>query len=93
MTKPMHILLAPDSFKGSLSSSQIIEALAQAAHDLMPDAVLTPVPIADGGEGTVEAMAAASGGKLYEQSVTGPLGQPCRASWALLPGGVCVGPT
>lgn len=90
MTKPMHILLAPDSFKGSLSSSQIIEALAQAAHDLMPDAVLTPVPIADGGEGTVEAMAAASGGKLYEQSVTGPLGQPCRASWALLPGGVCV---
>ncbi|MFR1759169.1 MAG: glycerate kinase, partial [Christensenellaceae bacterium] len=66
MTKPMHILLAPDSFKGSLSSSQIIEALAQAAHDLMPDAVLTPVPIADGGEGTVEAMAAASGGKLYE---------------------------
>ena len=60
MTKPMHILLAPDSFKGSLSSSQIIEALAQAAHDLMPDAVLTPVPIADGGEGTVEAMAAAA---------------------------------
>ena len=34
MTKPMHILLAPDSFKGSLSSTQIIEALAQAAHDL-----------------------------------------------------------
>lgn len=57
---------------------------------LCPDAVLTPVPIADGGEGTVEAMAAASGGKLYEQIVTGPLGEPCRASWALLPDGVCV---
>ena len=59
MTKAMHILLAPDSFKGTLTSRQVIEALTQAAAELLPTAVLTPIPIADGGEGTVEAMAAA----------------------------------
>ena len=90
MTKAMHILLAPDSFKGTLTSRQVIEALTQAAAELLPTAVLTPIPIADGGEGTVEAMAAAAGGQLHEQSVTGPLGEPRQACWALLPDGVCV---
>ncbi len=90
MTKPLHILLAPDSFKGTLSSSQVIEALTQAARDLIPGAILTAIPIADGGEGTVEAMAAAGGGQLHEQPVTGPLGESRCARWALLPDGVCV---
>lgn len=90
MTKAMHILLAPDSFKGTLTSRQVIEALTQAAAELLPTAVLTPIPIADGGEGTVEAMAAAADGQLHEQSVTGPLGEPRQACWALLPDGVCV---
>ena len=90
MTKPYHIILAPDSFKGSLSSAQMIDILSRAARDCFERPYLTAVPIADGGEGTVEAMVAAAGGALNRHPTTGPLGEPVEALWGLLPDGSCV---
>jgi glycerate kinase len=90
MSEPYRIILAPDSFKGSLSSQQIIDILSRAAKDCFEGPVIRAVPIADGGEGTVEAMTAAAGGSVHVQNTTGPMGQPVKARWGLLPDGSCV---
>ncbi|MGE5529189.1 MAG: glycerate kinase, partial [Patescibacteria group bacterium] len=80
----MHIILAPDSFKGSLSARQAAEAMAAGARRAFPDAVLTLVPMADGGEGTAEALLDATGGEKREITVCGPAGRPVRAFYGLL---------
>ncbi len=79
-------VFASDSFKGSLSSEQIARLLAQAARETFPDCETVCVPVADGGEGTVDAVSAAAGGSLRTVSVSGPLGGKVAAAYAVLPG-------
>jgi glycerate 2-kinase len=81
----MNILIAPDSFKGSLSATEAARAMAKGIQSVAPDAELVEVPIADGGEGTVEAFIRACGGSLHHTTVQGSLGEPVRAAWGLLP--------
>ena len=71
----MNILIAPDSFKGSLSSLEVARSLERVFSKVFPEAVCRAVPIADGGEGTVEAFLAALGGERVEVTTQGPLGE------------------
>ena len=78
----MRILIAPDKFKGSLTAAQAASAIAEGALRVYPDAVATQFPVADGGEGTLEAAVAAG----YEErinAVVGPILAPIGAAWAL----------
>lgn len=71
--RPRRVLLAIDSFKGSVSSAQAEEAVAEGVRRVWPDAELNALPLADGGEGTLDAIAARAG-ELSTREVTGPLG-------------------
>ncbi len=70
----MKIVIAPDSWKESLSALEVASAIEQGFREIYPDAEYVKLPVADGGEGTVEAMVAATGGLLVPLTVTGPLG-------------------
>ncbi len=78
------VLVAPDSFKGSLSAVQAAEAMERGVLAAWPDAVVEKVPVADGGEGTVEAMVVATGGAYESRTVRGPRGEPVAARWGVL---------
>lgn len=80
----MNILIAMDSFKGSLSSAEAGEAAAAGIRAVNPDAEINVVPLADGGEGTVEALVQATGGETVRTQVTGPLGEPVDAKYGIL---------
>lgn len=80
-----NIVIAPDKFKGSLDAAGVCTAVASGLREVAPDARITSVPIADGGDGTVAAALAAGYGARAE-TVTGPLGDPVRAEYALLHG-------
>lgn len=80
----MKIVIAIDSFKGSMTSLEAGAAAAQGIYRCCPDAEICLRPIADGGEGTVEALVAGMGGKLREITVTGPLGQRVNACYGIL---------
>jgi glycerate kinase len=82
----MRIVLAPDSFKESLSARQACEAIARGIRSVHADAEIDAIPMADGGEGTVDALVSATGGTLRRTTVTGPLGEPVEATWGLLGG-------
>jgi glycerate kinase len=69
----MRIVLAPDSFKGALSARQVCTALAEGLRRVRPEAEIHAIPLADGGEGTTDALVAASGGWCQTVLVTGPL--------------------
>lgn len=79
----MKIILAPDSFKGSLSSRLVCEAMEKGIKEVIPLADIIKIPMADGGEGTVEALTTTKG-QLIEVSVTDPLGRPITANFGLL---------
>ncbi|POA17606.1 glycerate kinase [Pseudomonas sp. FW300-N1A1] len=81
----MKIVIAPDSFKDSLSAIGVADAIARGLADVWPDAQLVKCPMADGGEGTVEAILAACAGELRSTRVQGPLGEPVEAHWGWLP--------
>ncbi|PAU61818.1 glycerate kinase [Pseudomonas sp. PICF141] len=81
----MKIVIAPDSFKDSLSAQGVAEAIAQGLADVWPDAQLLKCPMADGGEGTVESILAACDGELRRTPVRGPLGAMVEAAWGWLP--------
>ena len=83
----MRILIASDSFKGSAASSEINEALSRGAAEACPEAKITCIPVADGGEGTVEALSAALGGREVRLPVHDALGNPVEAVAARLPDG------
>ena len=68
-----HFLFASDSFKGTLTCQDTIRLLTQAAQQVFSDAICEGVPVADGGEGTVDAVLAAEGGELVSTTVHGPL--------------------
>ena len=80
----LRIVVAPDSFKGSVSALGVAEAMERGILQVFPEAVVMKVPIADGGEGTVEALVAAAGGQIIKQTVVGPLGEPIEAHWGIL---------
>jgi glycerate kinase len=86
----MKVVIAPDSFKQSLSAPEVAAAIARGWARVYPQAQLHLLPMADGGEGTVEALLAAQGGERREQSVCGPLGAPVMAHWGLLADGSAV---
>ncbi len=80
----MRILIAPDSYKGSLTAIEVAEAMERGFVRVFSDAQVTKVPIADGGEGTVEALVYATGGKIFRTMVADPLGQPIESFWGAL---------
>jgi glycerate kinase len=80
----MRILIAPQSLKGSLSAAEAGQAIAQGVQAVYPQAEIDIVPVADGGEGTVQALVDATGGTIVQQVVTGPLGTPVFAFFGLL---------
>ena len=80
----MKILIAIDSFKGSLSSMEAGRATAEGIHRVFPNAECVMRPLADGGEGTVEALSEGLGGTIREVEVTGPMGKPTQAKYALV---------
>ena len=82
----MKIVIAPDSFKESLSALQVAAAIEAGMREVWPDADYVKLPVADGGEGTVQAMIDATGGRLVEHAVTGPLGEPVDAFYGLIEG-------
>lgn len=83
----MKILLASDSFKGSLTSERIVQLLEQAVEQVFPGADTEGMLVADGGEGTMEAMVAELKGATRTVEVRGPMGKSVRATYGLLPGG------
>ncbi len=80
----MKIICAPDSFKESISAAAAAEAMARGIRQAAPDAVIDLCPVADGGEGTVDALVAATGGAYRTTTVTGPLGRTVEARWGML---------
>ena len=80
----MRVVIAPDKFKGSLTALEAAEAMARGLSRVDPCAEIDRVPMADGGEGTVAALVAATGGSYRTVTVTGPLGEPVVASFGLL---------
>src|SRR5579859_6728611 len=81
--KYMRIVIAPQSLKGSLTAAEAGQAIARGVQVVYPEAAITIVPVADGGEGTVQALVDATGGKIIQQSATGPLGEPVPAFFGL----------
>ena len=80
----MKIVIAPDSYKGSVSAVGVAEAMERGVRKVFPEAEVVKMPIADGGEGTVETMIEASGGTWVEETVVGPLGEPVKAGWGIM---------
>ena len=83
MIRPLSVLIAPDSFKGSLSAVEVAEALAAGWHRARPDDTVELAPLADGGEGTIDAIAAGGGWVWQATEVADPLGRPVQARWLL----------
>jgi glycerate 2-kinase len=82
-------VVCPDKFRGSLSASAATAAMAEGLRRGGVDDVVA-IPLADGGEGTLDALLDAVGGSRRSTTVTGPLGDPVEAEWAMLKGGVAV---
>jgi glycerate kinase len=80
----MRIVVAPDSFKGSVSALGVANAMENGVKAVFHDSEVLKVPIADGGEGTVEALVVATGGQMLYEEVAGPLGDPVNAYWGIL---------
>lgn len=78
------VVIAPDSFKESLSAMAVAEAIERGFRQIYPQVQYVKLPMADGGEGTVDSMVAATGGEIVRVEVTGPLGQPVSAFYGLL---------
>ncbi len=80
----MRILIAPDSYKGSLSALEVARAMKKGMLKVFPEAEIVLAPIADGGEGTVDALVTATGGTIVRETVSGPLGEPVDSFWGIL---------
>jgi glycerate kinase len=80
----MRVMIAPDKFKGCLSSGEVAEAVARGLAEGWPEVDTLQCPLADGGEGTMELLVAATGGKTIDCDVTGPLGESRRVLLGIL---------
>jgi glycerate kinase len=83
----MKVVVAPNAFKGTLTAPRAAAAIAQGVREAWPDAEIVEIPVADGGDGTVEALVAAHRGTLHPVEVEGPLGDPVTAHYGLIAGG------
>jgi glycerate kinase len=81
------IVIAPDSYKGSLTSGQVCDIIKQAAERFLPDVWCVCLPVADGGEGMVDALLGTLGGERISVTVRGPFEEPVEAHYALLTDG------
>ena len=88
--KMKRIILAPDSFKGTLSAREVCRVEARAIRRLCPGAEVVELPMADGGEGLVDACCRLTGGTQTTVRVSGPLGDTVEACYGLLPDGGAV---
>lgn len=86
----MNILIASDSYKGSLSSIEAAKHIKAGVQRVFPDACFQIVPVADGGEGTVSALVSSLGGSYETVTVTGPMGSPTEARFGILNRGQAV---
>ena len=84
----MKIVIAPDSFKGSLTALEVAEAIEAGLRRMFPDVSIEKVPMADGGEGTVQSLVDATGGEILTARVLDPLGTPIDAQYGVLGNGV-----
>jgi len=80
----MKIVVAPDSFKGSLTAVEVSDAIEQGVREIFPEAEIVKIPMADGGDGTVQCLVNATGGEILKEKVTGPLGNEVLASYGIL---------
>ncbi len=80
----LRIVVAPDKFKGSLTAPAAADAMARGVRRAVPEAQFVLVPMADGGEGTVEALVTATSGKVASAAVSDPLGRPVKARFGVL---------
>lgn len=83
----MRIVIAPDSFKGCLNALNVALAMSRGVQRVYPESVIDLIPMADGGEGTVEAILSAVRGETIEINVTDPLGRSLRAAYGLIDNG------
>ena len=77
-------VLAPDSFKGSLSAKDVCLSMEKGIYNVLPNAKCICVPMADGGEGTMQSLVDCTDGTIIEQIVTGPLGIPIKAHYGIM---------
>ena len=77
-------ILAPDSFKESMTAQKAAAAMERGIYSVFPDAECIKFPMADGGEGTVESLTAMTGGSICRHTVSGPFGEPVQAHYGLL---------
>lgn len=80
----MKIVIAPDSFKGNLTAREVADAIEVGIRRIMPDVEIVKVPMADGGEGTVQALVDATSGEIITAEVTDPLGNRINAVFGIL---------
>src|SRR5712692_4980504 len=83
----MKVVIAPNAFKGTLTAPQAAAAIARGVREVFPDAEIVEVPVADGGDGTVEALVSAQQGEYRTVRVEGPLGDPVEARYGLIDSG------
>ena len=84
MVPVMKVVIVPQSFKGGLSGLEAAKAIHQGVLDVFPDAEGVQIPVADGGDGTLDALVRNQGGELVTSRVTGPLGAPVSALWGIM---------
>ena len=80
----MKIVVAPDSFKGSLTALEVSDAIEKGIREVFPEAEIIKIPMADGGDGTVECLVNATGGEILREKVIGPLGNKILAHYGIL---------
>ncbi|MEA4883616.1 MAG: glycerate kinase [Clostridia bacterium] len=80
----MRVVVAPDSFKGSLTAAEVCQGVEDGFRRVFPDADIVSIPMADGGEGTVQSLVDATGGRIVEREARGPLGAPVKAFYGIL---------
>ena len=80
----MKVVITPDSFKGSLTAIEVAEAIEEGVKSVFYDAETIKIPLADGGEGTVQCLVNATAGKILQQEVINPLGKKINASYGIL---------
>ena len=84
----MKVVIAPQGFKGNLTALEVSRAIENGIRRVIPDVVTALVPMADGGEGTTQALVDALGGEMIAVEVTGPMGERTVAHWGAF---LCIG--
>ena len=80
----MKVVIAPQTFKGGLSGVKVAMAIQQGVRSVFPEAEIVQIPVADGGDGTLDALVRSTDGEFFTNQVTGPLGEPVSALWGVM---------